>query len=113
MFICNSEIVYSHTCTYIHIWPVYHIQLLTFNICKCSFEFIKFIFLSIYLTYINFYLWIMFSREKQICSSHSHVAFSSDLKFAHFPFTQLLTNLILSACKECNSCFLIPLIKYA
>lgn len=55
----------------------------------------------------------MFSREKQISSSHSHVAFSSDLKFAHFPFTQLLTNLILSACKECDSCFPIPLIKYA
>lgn len=46
MFICNSEIVYSHTCTYIHIWPVYHIQLLTFNICKCSFEFIN-IYISI------------------------------------------------------------------
>ena len=42
----------------------------------------------------------------------THLAFSRNLKFTPFTFTQLLANLILNACKECESCFLTSLIKY-
>lgn len=43
IFVCNFV---NCIFTYIHIWPVYHMQLLAFYICKYSFEFIN-IYISV------------------------------------------------------------------